>query len=91
MRPKWFWAIAWLPLGLLVGVQLYAQQFDDWGRWATAPLFLGPVVLSVVWSAMGIVICRREAREGQPLAATATATLAAAIPVFWFVARLLAG
>ncbi len=90
MKPKWFWATAWLPLGLLVAVQFYAREFDGWGRWATAPLFLAPVLLSVVWTVMGIAIVRREARAGRALAGIATATLAAALPALWFLARLLA-
>lgn len=90
MKPKGFWASAWLPLGLLVGVQLYAQQFGDWGRRPIAPLLLGPVVLSVVWTATGVAIRRREAKKRRPLAATATATLAAAIPAMGFLVRLLA-
>ena len=38
---------------------------------------------------MGIAICRREARKGRDLAATGTATLAAATPALWFLVRLL--
>jgi hypothetical protein len=90
MTPRVFCAIAWLPLALLLGVQFYARQFDGWGRWAAAPLFLLPVMLSAVLVMFGIAICRREAAAGRALAATATATLAAAIPALWFVVRVLA-
>jgi hypothetical protein len=90
MKPRWFYAIAWLPLVVLLGVQLYARQFEGWGQWAIAPLFLLPVILSVVLFLVGIALCRREARAGRALAATATATLAAAIPALWFVVRVLA-
>jgi len=90
MKLRWFYVIAWLPLALLIGVQLYARQFDAWGRWASAPLFLLPVILSAVLGIVGIVICRREAGTGRGLAAAATATLAAAIPALWFLTRVLA-
>jgi len=90
MKPRWFYVIAWLPLVVLFGGQLYARQFEGWGRWATAALFLLPVILSVVLFMIGIALCRHEARAGRALAATATATLAAAIPALWFVVRMLA-
>lgn len=90
MKPRLFYAIAWLPLALLFGAQLYAREFDGWGRWAAAPLFLLPVSLSVVLAMTGIAICRREASAGRALAAVATATLAAATPALWFMLRVLA-
>lgn len=90
MKPRWFYVIAWLPIAALLGVQLYARQFEGWGQWAIAPLFLLPVILSVVLVIIGIAICRREAGAGRALAAPATATLAAAIPALWFVVRVLA-
>lgn len=90
MAPRTFILIAWLPLALLVGVQLYASRFEGWGRWAAAPLFLVPLVLSVILVVIGIGVCRREAREGRSLALPASATLASAIPALWFLARVLA-
>ena len=89
MTPRTFFVIAWLPLALLLGLQLYAQQFEGWGRWAAAPLFLVPLVLSVILVGIGIGVCRREARDGRSLMLPASATLAAAIPALWFLARLL--
>jgi len=90
MKPRTFFMIAWLPLALLVGVQLYASQLEGWGRWAAAPLFLVPVILSVILGTIGVSVCRREARAGRSLATVAGATLAAAIPALWFLARVLA-
>lgn len=89
MKPRLFVAIAWLPLALLLGLQIYAQQFEGWGRWAAAPLFLVPLILSVILVAIGISVCRREAGEGRSLVLPASATLAAAIPALWFLARVL--
>jgi hypothetical protein len=90
MRPRTFFIIAWLPLALLLGLQFYARQFEGWGRWAVAPLFLAPLILSVILVAIGISVCRREAREGRSVALPASATLASAIPALWFLARALA-
>ena len=90
MKPRVFLAIACLPLLLLLAVQFYAGQFEGWGRWAAAPLFLVPVILSVILVAIGVSICRREARANRSLGLVASATLAAAIPMLWFLARVLA-
>ena len=90
MKPRVFLAIACLPLLLLLAVQFYAGEFEGWGRWAAAPLFLVPVILSAILVAVGIGVCRREAGAGRALGLVAGATLAAAIPMLWFLARLLA-
>ena len=89
MTPRTFFVVAWLPLALLLGLQFYARQFEGWGRWAAAPLFLVPLILSVILVGIGIGVCRREAREGRSLALPASATLASAIPTLWFLARVL--
>ena len=91
VKPRLFCVIAWLLLAFLLGLQLYARQFDGWGRWVMAPLFLLPVIASAALVVIGIAICRREASAGQALAATATATLGAAVPALWFLAQVLAG
>lgn len=90
MKPNTLFTIAWVPLALLLGAQFYASQFEGWGRWATAPLFLLPLILSAIFVAIGISVCRREAQEGRSLALPASATLASAIPALWFLARVLA-
>ena len=90
MRPRVFLAIAALPLLLLLGAQFYAREFEGWGRWAAAPLFLVPVILSAILVAIGIGVCRREAAAARPLGLAASATLAAGIPLLWFLARVLA-
>lgn len=89
MKPRTFLAIAWIPLALLVGVHLYSHEFDGWGRWAAAPLFLLPVMVSAALAIIGIAICRREAGAGRSLTLAATATFAAAVPALWFLARAL--
>jgi len=89
MKPRVFMAIAWLPLAVLLGVQLYSREFDGWGRWAVAPLFLLPVIASAAFAVTGIAICRREAGASRSLTVAATATLVAAIPALWLLARAL--
>jgi len=90
MTLRLFILIAWIPFALLLGVQFYARQFDGWGRWSAAPLFLLPVLLSLVFTVIGITVCFRVAREQRPLVTAATATLGAAVPALWFLARLIA-
>jgi len=90
MGLRTFILIAWVPLAVLIGLQFYALKFESWGLWSTAPLFLVPVVLSLVFTVIGLAICYRIALERRPLTPAATATLTAAIPALWFVARVLA-
>jgi len=47
--------IFWLPAAVLVVVELYASRFDGWGAWATGPLFLLPLILSLILSITGAV------------------------------------
>jgi hypothetical protein len=54
----------WIPVASLVAVEIYAAQFDGWGVWATAPLFLLPFILSVVIASAGLVKCIVEFRKG---------------------------
>ena len=63
MKPRTFFMIAWLPLALLLGAQFYASQLEGWGRWAAAPLFLVPLILSAILVAIGVNVCRREAQR----------------------------
>ena len=90
MTLRLYIVIAWIPFALLLGVQFYTHQFEGWGQWSAAPLFLLPVVLSLALTVMGIAICFRIALERRPLVAAAMATLTAAIPALWFLARLIA-
>jgi hypothetical protein len=77
----------WLPLASLVAVEIYVRNFDGWGAWATAPLFLVPFLLSLVIGGAGISRCIREFREGCLEVSTAVFTGVAALPVAWLLVR----
>lgn len=89
MTPRLFRLISWLPLGVLIAIQLYSRDFEGWGRWATAPLFLMPVILSLALIPVGVRLCRSESKSGSPIRPTALATLLASVPALWFIARAL--
>lgn len=90
MTPRTYLAIAWVPIALLIGLHFYVRQYEGWGRWASAGLFLVPVLASAILTVIGIAVCRQEARAGRSLMVVASATFAAAIPALWFLARVLA-
>jgi hypothetical protein len=89
MTPSLFRFVSWIPLGVLLTVQLYARGFDGWGRWATAPLFLLPISLSFALVLVGLHMCRSEHEAGLPVGPTVAATLLAGAPALWFTARAL--
>jgi hypothetical protein len=82
---------AWIPLASLVGVNLYARQFDGWGRWATAPLFLVPVLLGLVFLLTGASQLRRERDAGGIRLRTLAACALGAAPLLWFLSRVIQG
>ena len=53
----------WIPVASLVAIEVYASGFDGWGAWAMAPLFLVPLVLSLVIAGPGVIQCVLELRE----------------------------
>jgi hypothetical protein len=89
MTPRLFRTISWIPLALALAIQLYARGFEGWGRMATAPLFLLPVILSLALLPVGIRLCRSESKAGAPVRPTAIATIFASVPALWFIARAL--
>jgi hypothetical protein len=78
---------AWIPLASLLGVNLYARQFDGWGGWATAPLFLVPVFLGLVFLLIGVSQLRRERDAGGIRLGTLAACALGAAPFLWFLLR----
>lgn len=77
----------WLPAASLVAIELYARGFDGWGAWATAPLFLLPLVLSLAIAAAGARDAFLEVRAGRPRASTLVFTAVAASPLAWLMVR----
>ena len=82
-----FRRIFWLPAACLVAVELYARNFDGWGAWATAPLFLLPLLLSLAIGAAGAGDVFREARSGNSRISTLIFTAVALSPFAWFMVR----
>jgi len=80
---RWFW----IPVACLVAIEIYAGRFGGWGAWATAPLFLLPLLLSLSIAGGGVVQCVREFRAGSPRASSIAFTLVAALPSLWLLVR----
>ena len=79
--------IFWLPVACLIAVELYARNFDGWGAWATAPLFLLPFVLSLAIAGAGAYQIFSEFRSGNARLSTIVLTTVSVCPVVWLMVR----
>ncbi len=79
--------VFWIPAACLVGVEVYARSFDGWGAWATGPLFLLPLFLSVAISAAGARDVFSELRSGGTRRSTLLFTAVAVAPTAWLMMR----
>jgi hypothetical protein len=77
----------WIPAACLVAIEIYASSFDGWGAWATAPLFLVPLVLSLAIAGAGAVQCILEFRARSTRLSSIVFTVLAALPFLWFLVR----
>jgi hypothetical protein len=77
----------WLPIVSLVAVEFYVRNFDGWGAWSTAPLFLLPLILSVVIAGVGVVQFFLELGAGAMRTSTAFFIALALIPFLWLLIR----
>ena len=77
----------WLPVIILVVVEFYARNFDGWGEWATAPLFLLPLVFSVTIAGTGAVKLFLEFRNGSVRSLTMISIAVSLIPFLWLLVR----
>jgi len=82
-----FARLFWVPPAVLIGVELYASRFEGWGAWATGPLFLVPMVLSLFLSVIGLIETLTELRANRLPFATLLYTLVAALPLLWLMIR----
>jgi hypothetical protein len=57
-----------LPLLLLWGLSIYVRQFEAEGRAAGAILFMGPVLLSLLMTVIGVVLIVRARKQKAPAA-----------------------
>ena len=85
--PKGLERSCWIPLACLVAVELYASNFDGWGAWATAPLFLLPAALGLAFGIAGVARSVGEWRLGALRGATLAATALALLPFAWLFVR----
>jgi hypothetical protein len=77
----------WTPVACLLGVEIYARNFDGWSAWATAPLFLIPLALSGAIAGAGIVQCVLEHRAKVLRTSSIVFTGIAAAPLLWLLVR----
>jgi len=79
--------VFWVPTACLVAIEIYASNFDGWGAWATAPLFLVPLVLSLTIASAGAVQCLFEFRAGSTRLSSIVFTFLAGLPLLWLLVR----
>lgn len=60
-----FIAISWIPLALFVATSVYVRQFDGWGAWAAAPLFIPPLAISLGFGLYGLWLYREARKAGE--------------------------
>jgi len=89
MTPTIFHILAWTPIAVWIATEIFTRGFEGWGRWAAAPMFLIPMVLSAALIPVGLRLCRDQHRAEGPVRPTAVATLIAAAAALWFLARAL--
>ena len=77
----------WLPFASLVAVEFYVRNIDGWGAWSTAPLFLLPLILSVVIAGMGVIQLFLELRAKVVRSSTVFFIALALIPFLWLLIR----
>ena len=57
-----------LPLLAFWGLSIYVRQFEGWGRWAAAQMFLIPIIFSLLMGAMGVVLIVQARKQRAPVA-----------------------
>ena len=82
-----FLATSWVPLASLVILLRYLKQFDGWGAWGAAPLFLPVIGLSAGMGLGGLGLCFRQWRRGHHDLVLLVATLLAGSVAAYYVVR----
>ena len=78
-----------LPVVAFAATWVYLSRFDGWGAWASAPLLLVPVFVSVVITSIAVARLVRDRKPGQVAWGTIALSIVAAIPALWFLWRLM--
>ena len=76
-----------IPVTVLVGIELYVRNFDGWGAWSTAPLFLIPMLLSIVITGLAVFQYFIEARRGIFRESLLVSIFISLIPLAWILIR----
>ena len=79
--------LCWIPVTVLIGIELYVRNYDGWGAWSTAPLFLIPILLSFFIAGIGVFQCFIEARKGTFRTSLLMSTVVALLPLAWILIR----
>ena len=86
MRTRQLYLVtSWIPLASLMALLRYLKQFDGWGAWAAAPLFLPVIGLSAFMGFAGIVLYVRQWRIGHHDLYLLVATLLAGSVAIYYV------
>lgn len=76
-----------LPLLAFWMLTIYAKQFEGWGRGAAGILLLGPILLSFLMGAMGVVLIVRARKQKVTTANLWLSTLMAASLFLYILAK----
>lgn len=88
-RFDWFTLLAFLPTATFAVSWFYVRGFDGWGRLGAAPLLLIPVLVSIPVTVAGVLRLHAERTRGSIRTASVALTALAAVPLVWFLWRLL--
>lgn len=83
--------LSWIPVALYVATSIYVQQYDGWGAWAAAPMFLIPLAASLGFGLFGVGRMLLARKEGGVPLRLGLATVLAWIPMLIVVADNLLG
>ena len=87
MNPKIYIWTSPLPLLAFWGVTFYIQQFDGWGKGFAGILLLGPIVLSLVMGAIGVVLILQARKQKKPTSNLWLSTTMASSVFLYYLAR----
>jgi len=88
MRTRQLYLVtSWIPLASLIALLQYLKQFDGWGSWGAAPLFLPVIGLSAFMGLVGIVLYFRRWRMGHNDVSLLVATVLAGSVAMYYIIR----
>jgi hypothetical protein len=79
--------LCWLPLMILLAVEVYVAGFDGRGAWAAAPMLLLPAIASILVVFPGIARIVSQQRPAEETRRLILLTTVAAAPLGWLLVR----